>query len=57
MDLVPATTLTEATDTTSPVIAGAAVRLMARLSDRVNMPVNVVISNVPGPRETLYFAG
>ncbi len=57
LDLVPATTLTEATDVTSPVIAGAAVRLMARMSDRMNLPVNVVISNVPGPREALYFAG
>lgn len=57
LELVPATALTDATDATSPVIAGAAVRLMARLSDRVNLPVNVVISNVPGPREPLYFAG
>ncbi|NNE12966.1 MAG: WSD1 family O-acyltransferase, partial [Ilumatobacter sp.] len=57
LDLVPATALIEASDTTSPVVAGAAVRLMARLSDRVNLPVNVVISNVPGPREPLYFAG
>jgi diacylglycerol O-acyltransferase / wax synthase len=57
LDLVPATTLTDATEFTSPLVATAAVRLMARLSDRVNLPVNVVISNVPGPRESLYFAG
>ncbi|MEO6571263.1 MAG: WS/DGAT domain-containing protein, partial [Ilumatobacteraceae bacterium] len=57
LDLVPADALMQATDATSPVVATAAVRLMARLSDRVNLPVNVVISNVPGPREALYFAG
>ena len=57
LDLLPADALMQATDATSPVIATAAVRLMARLSDRFTLPVNVVISNVPGPREALYFAG
>ena len=57
LDLLPADAIMQATDATSPVIATAAVRLMARLSDRVNLPVNVVVSNVPGPREPLYFAG
>jgi WS/DGAT/MGAT family acyltransferase len=57
LDLLPADAIMQATDATSPVIATAAVRLMARLSDRFTLPANVVISNVPGPREALYFAG
>ncbi len=58
-DLMPADALSQATDYTSPVVAASAIRLVSRLklADRVNLPINVVISNVPGPREPLYFAG
>ncbi len=57
LDLVPADAIMRATDVTSPMVATAAIRLQARLADRFNMPINVVVSNVPGPREPLYMAG
>jgi WS/DGAT/MGAT family acyltransferase len=58
-ELVPATELVDLTRYSAPVLATAAVRLASRLrlADRVTLPFNVVISNVPGPRETMYFAG
>ena len=57
LELVPAETLIDVTQTASPVVAMAALRLMSRLSNRVNLPVNLTISNVPGPRQPLYFGG
>jgi diacylglycerol O-acyltransferase len=57
LDLIPADILSDVTQTASPVVATAAIRLVSRMSGRVNLPMNVTISNVPGPRQPLYFAG
>jgi WS/DGAT/MGAT family acyltransferase len=58
-ELVPAAELADLTRYSAPVLATAAVRLASglRLADRVTVPFNVIISNVPGPREPVYFAG
>ena len=59
MDVLPAEDIAELAQVAPPLAATAAMRLQSRLrlADRVNLPMNVVISNVPGPRHALYFAG
>jgi len=55
-DLVPADVLVEMSQFSPPALATRAARMAAsmRIADRMNPPVNVVISNVPGPRSSLY---
>jgi len=57
--LVPANALVDLTQFSSPILAASAMRISSqlKLADRVASPVNVVISNVPGPRQPLYFGG
>jgi WS/DGAT/MGAT family acyltransferase len=54
--LVPADVLTDYAEFAPPALFIRAARVSAqlRLADRFNSPVNVVISNVPGPRHPLY---
>ncbi len=56
---IPASLLQDVTKFAAPAIAAQAARTVARLrlADQVRPMSNVVISNVPGSRETLYLAG
>jgi diacylglycerol O-acyltransferase / wax synthase len=54
---VPAASLTEFAQFPPPAVFARAMRVATRLTGRFNSPVNLVISNVPGPRHPLYAAG
>jgi WS/DGAT/MGAT family acyltransferase len=58
-DAIPAETLTDFAQFPSPALFTRATRMATRLrlSERLNPPINLVISNVPGPRTPLYAAG
>ncbi len=53
----PAAMLQDVAENAMPALIGQAARIAARtkIMDRMNPPFNVIISNVPGPRESLYF--
>jgi diacylglycerol O-acyltransferase / wax synthase len=54
---MPASLLTDATSFIPPAVHARASRLTMELGGRLAPPLNLVISNVPGPREPLYLAG
>jgi diacylglycerol O-acyltransferase len=54
---VPADLLTDATSFIPPAVASLAARTTMEVMGRTRPPVNVVISNVPGPRIPLFCAG
>jgi hypothetical protein len=58
-DAIPASSLTEFSSFPPPAVFTRAMRMATRfqLGNRFQMPVNVTISNVPGPRQPLYSAG
>ncbi len=58
-DAIPADTLTQFAQFPPPAIFSRASRMSTRfqLGSRFQMPINLVISNVPGPRQPLYSAG
>jgi len=54
---IPADLLTDATAFIPPALAARAARTTLDIMGRLRPPINLVISNVPGPRERLYCAG
>jgi WS/DGAT/MGAT family acyltransferase len=54
---LPASLLTDATAFIPPAVAARAARMTVELLGRTRPPLNLVISNVPGPRTPLFLAG
>jgi diacylglycerol O-acyltransferase / wax synthase len=54
---LPASLLTDATAFIPPAVASLAARNTVDVLSRTRPPLNLVISNVPGPRSSLYCAG
>jgi hypothetical protein len=54
---LPADLLTDATSFIPPAVMARAARTTMDILGRTRPPINLVISNVPGPREPLYCAG
>jgi diacylglycerol O-acyltransferase / wax synthase len=54
---LPANLLTDATAFIPPAVAALAARNTVDILSRTRPPLNLVISNVPGPRSSLYCAG
>lgn len=58
-EMLPADAIIDLATFSSPALAVRAARLVTQLhlANQATLPVNVVISNVPGPREPLFVAG
>src|SRR3954453_3219183 len=57
MGALPASLMTDATAFIPPAVHALAARTTIGILGRTRPPLNLVISNVPGPREPLYCAG